>query len=100
MIGVVAVKIGSLLFFVVIGLSANGQSANNGSGAAQQDNQAGRANDYTPPAPYYASLAEMPDDLRQEIDWDSVAESKIPADPVFTISSLQWLSPSIARPIG
>jgi len=88
-------KIGLLLLFVAIGLSANGQSAKTSSGAAGQGTSAqvdtaGQANPappvdkYTPPSVHYNTLTQEPDDLRQEIDWDSVAASKIPADPVFT----------------
>jgi len=64
------VKICSLFFLVAISVSANAQSATGSPNSA--------------PSPYYATLAEEPDSLRQEIDADSIAESKIPADPVFT----------------
>ena len=107
-------KIGCLLFFVVIGLSANGQSAKTGSGTAPQsavsqnastqdnaqDDAVGQANNaapatpkFTPRSVHYDTLTQEPDDLRQEIDWDSVAASKIPADPVF---NHDFFSPVVA----
>jgi porin len=66
-----------LLYFVAFGLTAAGQDVRTDSGSVQQSTQArGSAT--------YANLAQEPDDLRQELDRDAVALSKIPADPVLT----------------
>ena len=66
-----------LLYFVAFGLTAAGQNVRTDSGSVQQSTQArGSAT--------YANLAQEPDDLRQELDRDAVALSKIPADPVLT----------------
>ncbi len=64
-----------LLYFVAFGLTAAGQNVRTDSGSVQQSTQArGSAT--------YANLEQEPDDLRQELDRDAVALSKIPADPV------------------
>ena len=65
-------------------LSVAGQSGVNRSGPVPQSDAVGQTRTSTVPAQHYTRLAQEPDDLRQEIDWDSVAVSKIPADPVFT----------------
>jgi len=66
-----------LLYFVAFGLTAAGQNVRTDSGSVQQSTQArGSAT--------YANLEQEPDDLRQELDRDAVALSKIPADPVLT----------------
>jgi porin len=64
-----------LWFLVVFGLAAAGQSTNGKSDSSQQSTQA-------LDAATYSSLAEEPDDLRQELDRDAVALSRIPADPI------------------
>ena len=60
-----------LLLFVSLSLPAIGQS----SAGTSQDKQAGHL-------PSYTSLEQEPDDLRQELDADAAALSKIPADPL------------------
>jgi porin len=64
-----------LLLFVAFGLAAAGQNGKANSGSVQQNTQA------RGPATY-SSLAQEPDELRQELDRDAVALSKVPADPV------------------
>jgi porin len=64
-----------LVFFVAVGLTASGQNGSGSSGSAPQSNQAGYNRSYT-------SLAEVPDELRQELDRDAAALSKVPADPI------------------
>lgn len=80
-----------LLFFVAMSLPVAGQGGVNGpvpipqsSPVASAKPPMSSAQARVNPTPRYTNLAEEPDDLRQEIDWDSVAVSKIPADPVFT----------------
>ena len=68
-------KILPLLFFVAFGIVATGQDRSTDSGSARQSSQAGG---YAT----YSSLAQEPDELRQELDRDAVALSKVPADPV------------------
>jgi porin len=71
----IAMRTLPLLVFVAFGLAAAAQNNDSGSGSAQQSTQAGEpAKD--------ASLADEPDGLRQELDRDAVALSKIPADPI------------------
>jgi porin len=65
----------SLLFLVAFGITAAGQNRNANSGPAQQSPQSVDAAAYT-------SLSQVPDDLRQELDRDAVALSRIPADPL------------------
>ena len=68
-------RIFPLLYFVAFCLTASGQNGSTDSGSVQQSTQArGSAT--------YANLEQEPDDLRQELDRDAVALSKIPADPV------------------
>ena len=65
-----------LLIFVAFGLAAGGQNGNVRSGSAQQ----------SPPrndTAIYSSLEYEPDELRQELDQDAMALSKVPADPIF-----------------
>ena len=64
-----------LLLIVAFALTAVGQSGRGSSGSATQSNQA----EYNGP---YTSLAEVPDELRQELDRDAGALSKVPADPI------------------
>jgi porin len=66
-----------LLFLVAFGLAAAAQDTNTKSDSTQQSPQA------LDPATY-SSLAQEPDDLRQELDRDAVALSRIPADPILT----------------
>jgi porin len=63
------------MLVVLFGVAAAGQGTDGKSGATQRSSQA------WDPA-IYAHLAEEPDDLRQELDRDAVALSRIPADPV------------------
>ena len=68
------------LLFVSLSLPAIGQS----SSGTSQDNQAGHVQSYT-------SLEQEPDDLRQELDADAAALSKIPADPLLQTNPLGFL---------
>lgn len=81
-----------------------GQSASKGSGADPQITPKGNGKIYT-------SLSQEPDDLRQEIDVDAVALSKIPADPVFqrdffspvlepTNRAMDWMSQTARLKVG
>ncbi len=74
-----------LLLFVVISLPIAGQAGGNGPDPVPSlaKPTTGSAQARADPTGRYTNLAEEPSDLRQEIDWDSVALSKIPADPVF-----------------
>jgi porin len=65
-----------LTLLVACGLAAVGQHGPAGAGPAPQAAQAARD-----PA-NYSDLAQEPDDLRQELDRDAIALSKIPADPI------------------
>ena len=65
-----------LVLFVVFGFAAGGQSGTAGSGSALQSVKA-----VGDPATY-TTLEQEPDDLRQELDRDAIALSKIPADPI------------------
>jgi len=67
-----------LLAIVAFGLAAAGQNKSASPGSAPQSTQPGESVDY-------GSLAQEPDDLRQELDREAVALSKIPADPIFQI---------------
>ncbi len=67
----------SLLLLVAFSFTAASQNRNVDSGSAQQ-------NPRSVPTATYTSLAQYPDDLRQELDRDAVALSRIPADPVLT----------------
>lgn len=69
-----------LLLFVSLSLPAIGQS----SAGTSQDKQAGHLQSYT-------SLEQEPDDLRQELDADAAALSKIPADPIIQPDPLGFL---------
>ena len=69
-----------LLLFVSLSLPAIGQS----SAGTSQDKQAGHL-------PSYTSLEQEPDDLRQELDADAAALSKIPADPLLQPDPLGFL---------
>ncbi len=53
-----------------------GQSADTNSDHISQRNSRSHA-------PAYASLTQGPDDLRQELDADTMALSKVPSDPIF-----------------
>ena len=64
-----------LLAFVAFGLSSIGQNKNISSGSAQLITEAGEVVTST-------DLMEDPDDLRQELDRDALALSKVPADPI------------------
>lgn len=64
-----------LLLFVLLSLAAAGQSGSGSSGHSPQSKQAGHVQ-------AYASLKQEPDDLRQELDADAAALSKIPSDPI------------------
>jgi porin len=64
-----------LLIFVAFGLTAPGQNGKTNSGYSPQSTKVGAA-------ATYSSLAQEPDDLRQELDRDAVALSRIPADPI------------------
>jgi porin len=66
-----------VLFLVAFGITAAGQNRNANSGLTQQSTQSVDAAAYT-------SLSQVPDDLRQELDRDAVALSRVPADPVLT----------------
>ncbi len=61
--------------FVAFGLAAVGQNQNASSGTAQQNTKPEEA-------ATYSSLMQEPDDLRQELDRDALALSKVPADPI------------------
>jgi porin len=63
------------LVFVVFGLTSIGQNKDASSGSAQQSPQPEEA-------ATYSSLMQEPDDLRQELDRDALALSKVPADPI------------------
>jgi porin len=65
-----------LLLVVWLSLPAAGQRLDGTSGPSRGRNSARLA-------PTYASLKQEPDDLRQELDADALALSKIPSDPVF-----------------
>jgi porin len=65
-----------LLFLAAFSLSAAGQDKNADSGLVQQGQPSLDAGAYT-------SLSQVPDDLRQELDRDAIALSRVPADPVF-----------------
>ena len=69
-----------LFLFVSLSLPAIGQS----SAGTPQDRQAGHVQLYT-------SLEQEPDDLRQELDADAAALSKIPADPLLQPDPLGFL---------
>ena len=64
-----------LLIFVAFGLAAAGQSGNAHPGSARQGKKGWEAATYT-------SMEQESDDLRQELDRDAVALSRVPADPV------------------
>jgi porin len=74
------VKSWPLFLFVSLSLPAIGQS----SAGTPQDRQAGHVQLYT-------SLEQEPDDLRQELDADAAALSKIPADPLLQPDPLGFL---------
>lgn len=77
------VKVSVLLLFVSLSLAeVAGQSG--GSSPTSQSNHAGRV-------PSYTSLAQEPDNLRQELDADAAALSKIPADPIFRPDPLAFI---------
>jgi len=69
------VRIGLLLFFVAFSMSAVGQSAVSSAGSGLKVNPANQPVQYT-------DLNQEPDDLRQELDADAIALSKIPSDPL------------------
>ncbi len=64
-----------LLLFFGLSLPAGGQSVDASSGHIPQWNPKSHV-------PAYASLTQEPDDLRQELDADTMALSKIPSDPI------------------
>ncbi len=68
-------KICLLLLLLVSSLSADAQSANDGSSSAVQ---AGQSSQPAPSTP----RKKDPDELRQELDVNALALSKIPADPL------------------
>ena len=61
--------------FVAFGLTSVGQNQNASSSTAQQSAQPEEA-------ATYSSLMQETDDLRQELDRDALALSKVPADPI------------------
>jgi porin len=71
-----------LLFLVVLSLAAVGQDRDVHSGSAQQIPMVDLET--------YTSLDDEPDDLRQELDRDAIALSRVPADPVLTTDPL-WI---------
>jgi porin len=66
-----------MLFLVAFGLTAVSQNRTANSVSVPQNQQDGSH-------AAEAGLAQLPDDLRQELDRDAVALSKIPADPILT----------------
>jgi len=68
-----------LMLLVAFGLAAVGQNGTAGADPAPQGAQAAAE-----PATY-SNIAHEPDDLRQELDRDAIALSKIPADPILRI---------------
>ena len=64
-----------LFAFVAFCLTAAGQTGTANSGSTQQSTKTGEVATHT-------SLQQVPDDLRQELDRDAVALSRIPADPI------------------
>jgi porin len=64
-----------LLLFIWLSLPAAGQSVDGTSGHSPE-------RDPSSHVPTYASLTQEPDDLRQELDVDAMALSKIPSDPI------------------
>jgi porin len=64
-----------LLLLIAFSVTAAGQNRDASSGS---DPQSPRSVD----AAAYTSLSQVPDDLRQELDRDAVALSRVPADPV------------------
>jgi porin len=85
-----------LFIFVSFSLAAAGQS-----GSCSPTSQSDQARHVRS----YASLAQEPDDLRQELDADAAALSQIPADPIFRPDSLAFfvepintLTDRLARP--
>jgi len=69
------VRIGSLLLIVAFSMSAAGQSGRSSTGSVPNSVPADKAG-------HYGDLNQEPDDLRQELDADAVALSKIPSDPI------------------
>jgi porin len=69
------VRIVLLLFYVSFGMSAVGQSNNGNYRLASQSVS-------TDKTVHFADLSQEPDDLRQELDADAIALSKIPSDPI------------------
>jgi len=65
-----------LLLVVVFSLTASCQSGSSGSSSSSQSKQGIQAD------PYASFIEEPDDDLRQELDADAVALSKIPSDPI------------------
>lgn len=72
-----------LLFLVALSLPVAGQSGSDSSLPTPQSHQANRGRSWP-----YTSIKPEPDDLRQELDADSAALSKIPADPIFHLDPL------------
>lgn len=68
-------RIGVLLLIAAFGMSAVGQSGRNSTGSASPKDPAEQAE-------HYGDLTEEPDDLRQELDADAIALSRIPSDPI------------------
>jgi len=71
-----AVRTLPLLLVVVFSLTASCQSGSSGSSSSSQSKQGIQAD------PYASFIEEPDDDLRQELDADAVALSKIPSDPI------------------
>ncbi len=68
-------RISPLLLFVAVCLTAAGQEGGANSDSAEMNK---RSEDPS----RYARLSDEPDDLRQELDRDAIALSRIPSDPV------------------
>jgi len=69
------VRNGLLLFLIALSMSAVGQDGKSGAGTPSNIVSADQA-------ARYVDLNQEPDDLRQELDADAIALSKIPSDPI------------------
>ncbi|WP_420238311.1 carbohydrate porin [Telmatobacter bradus] len=69
------VRNGLLLFLIALSMSAVGQDGKSGAGTPSNIVSADQV-------ARYVDLNQEPDDLRQELDADAIALSKIPSDPI------------------
>jgi porin len=69
------VRKGLLLFLIALSMSAAGQDGKSGTGTPSDIVSADQG-------AQYVDLNQEPDDLRQELDADAIALSKIPSDPI------------------